>query len=58
MDYWGVGGGVAKGMLPPPLKLLGGGGGAGYRLSTPSSSYAYGIAKINLVWSKKSTIRT
>ena len=24
MDYWGVGGGGAKGMLPPPLKLFGG----------------------------------
>ena len=24
MDYWGGGGGGAKGMLAPPLKLLGG----------------------------------
>ena len=34
MDYWGGGGGGgAKGMLAPPLKLLGGPG--------PPSSYAY-----------------
>ena len=31
MDYWGRGGGGAKGMLAPPLKLLGG---------PPTSSYA------------------
>ena len=31
MDYWGGGGG-AKGMLAPPLKLLGGGPGRGLRL--------------------------
>ena len=36
MDYWGGGGG-AKGMLAPPLKLLGG----GLAPPGPPSSYAY-----------------
>ena len=40
MDYWGG----AKGMLAPPLKLLGGGG-AGP--PGPPSSYAYDIATPN-----------
>ena len=40
MNYWGP-----KGMLPPPLKLLG--GGAGLPCPPPLSSYAYDVIKKN-----------
>ena len=39
MDYWG---GDQVGMLPPPLKLLGGGAG-------PPSSYAYDMTMFSSV---------
>ena len=46
MDYWGGGGGGgAKGMLAPPLKLLG--GLAPLAPLPPPSSYAFDIATPN-----------
>ena len=39
MDYWGRGGGVGKGYVGPPLKLLGGGAGPPAPLLPTPMSY-------------------